>query len=172
MPAGKQPARSREHPKRIYAALDLRSPAMEDGVQQMRRSSLCFTIMILGALALPAGSGRAQDKNQAAGKPKAPAPAALNRLTIEVTGGEKNVPVENASVYVKFVIERKLIKDKKYELNVKTNREGITHVPDAPVGKVLIQVIAEGWKTYGRWYEITDPQQTIQIHLEKPPRWY
>jgi len=172
MLAGKQPARSREHPKRVYAALDLRSPAMEDGVQQMRRSSLFYTIMILGVLALPAGSGRAQDKNQAAGKPKAQAPAALNRLTIEVTGGEKNVPVENASVYVKFVIERKLIKDKKYELNVKTNREGITHVPDAPLGKVLIQVIAEGWKTYGRWYEITDPQQTIQIHLEKPPRWY
>ncbi|MBZ5701334.1 MAG: hypothetical protein LAN84_05755 [Acidobacteriia bacterium] len=140
----------------------------------MRRSFLCFTIMILGvlALALAAGAGRAQEKNPAPGKGKAPAPAAQNRLTIEVTGGENNVPVENASVYVKFVIERKLIKDKKYELNVKTNRDGITHVPDAPLGKVLIQVIAEGWKTYGRWFTITDAQQTIQIHLEKPPRWY
>ncbi len=95
-----------------------------------------------------------------------------NRLTIEVTGGENNVPVENASVYVKFVMARKLAKDKRYELNVKTNREGITHVPDAPLGKVLIQVIAEGWKTFGRWYEITEMKQMIQIHLEKPPRWY
>jgi hypothetical protein len=99
-------------------------------------------------------------------------PVAGNRLTIEVTGGENNVPVENASVYVKFVMARKLAKDKRYELNVKTNREGITHVPDAPLGKVLIQVIAEGWKTFGRWYEITEMKQMIQIHLEKPPRWY
>jgi hypothetical protein len=36
----------------------------------------------------------------------------------------------------------------------------------------LIQVIAEGWKTYGRWLDITDPKQAIKVHLEKPPKWY
>ena len=93
-------------------------------------------------------------------------------MTIEIKGGDNNVPVENASVYVKFVEPRTLRKDKKHELNVKTNRDGVTHVPDSPLGKVLIQVVAEGWKSYGRWYEITDPQQTVQIHLERPPKWY
>src|SRR3989442_460181 len=68
----------------------------------------------------------------------------LTRITIEVSGGEKATPVENASVYVKYVEERKLAKDKKLELNVKTNRDGIAHVPNAPLGRVLIQVIAEG----------------------------
>ena len=99
-------------------------------------------------------------------------PDAQTRITIEVTGGDKDTPVENASVYVKYIEERKLRKDKKLELNVKTNREGIAHVPDAPLGRAMIQVIAEGWKTHGRWYDITDPKQTVKIHLERPPKWY
>lgn len=89
-----------------------------------------------------------------------------------MTGGDDNVPVENASVYVKYIEERKLKKDKKIELSVKTNREGIAHVPDANLGKALIQVVAEGWKTYGRWFDVTDPRQTIKVHLERPPKWY
>jgi hypothetical protein len=95
-----------------------------------------------------------------------------SRVTIEVGGGEKNEPVENASVYLKYVEERKLKKDKTTELNVKTNRDGTAHVPDTPTGRVLIQVIADGWKTYGRWYDISDANQTIKVHLEKPPKWY
>jgi len=94
------------------------------------------------------------------------------RVTIEVTGGDKDAPVENASVYLKYVQERKIGKDKKVELNVKTNRDGTAHVPDAPLGRVLIQIVAEGWKTYGRWYDITDTKEPIKIHLEKPPKWY
>lgn len=114
----------------------------------------------------------------AAQDPPAPTPKASprasesNRLTIEVTGGDKAVPVENASVYVKYVEEHVIKKDKKLELNVKTNREGLAHVAEAPLGRALIQIIAEGWKTYGRWYDITDPHQVIKVRLEKPPKWY
>jgi hypothetical protein len=97
---------------------------------------------------------------------------ANSRITIEVSGGEKNVAVENASVYVKYVEERKVLKDKKLELNVKTGREGVAHVPNAPPGRVLIQVVADGWKSYGRWYDITDRNQTFKIHLDRPPKWY
>lgn len=105
---------------------------------------------------------------------KAPAPKSdqIPRITIEVSGGESATPVENASVYLKYVEEHKVKKDKKVELNVKTNRDGVAHIPDAPMGRVLIQVVAEGWRSYGRWYDITDPRQTIKVHLEKPPRWY
>jgi hypothetical protein len=95
-----------------------------------------------------------------------------SRVTIEVAGGEKDTPVENASIYLKYVEEHKLLKDKKVELNVKTNRDGAAHIPAAPMGRVLIQVVADGWKTYGRWYDITDAKQTFKIHLEKPPKWY
>lgn len=95
-----------------------------------------------------------------------------SRITIEVTGGDKDSPVENASVYFKYIEEHKIKKDKKMEMNVKTNRDGVAHVPDAPFGRVLIQVLAEGWKSYGRWFDITDPKQTIKVHLERPPKWY
>ena len=104
-------------------------------------------------------------------KKKEEAPSPANRLTIEVTGGEANKPIENASVYLKTV-EQHLLKDKKFEVNVKTNQHGVAHVPDAPLGRVLIQIVADGWKTYGRWYDITDQKQVIKIHLDPPPRWY
>ena len=94
------------------------------------------------------------------------------RLRIEVTAGEKNQPVDNASVYVKFPKERALRKEKLVEMNLKTNRDGIVKAPEIPRGKVLIQVIAEGWKTFGRWYDAEEDEQTVKIHLEKPPHWY
>ena len=97
---------------------------------------------------------------------------ASKRLTVEVTGGERNVSVENASVYLKFSEGRMLRKDRKYELNVKTNRDGTAHIPDPPLGRVLIQIVAEGWKTYGKYYELTDPGAVIKIHLDRPPKWY
>ncbi len=103
-------------------------------------------------------------------------PAAVStpskRLTIEVTGGDNNVAVGDASVYFKYQQSRALRKDKKYALNVKTNREGTAHIPDVPLGPVLIQVVADGWKPYGHEYEITDQAATIKIHLDRPPKWY
>ena len=98
--------------------------------------------------------------------------AAIKRLAIEVTGGDSNKPVENASVYLKTLEQHTILKDKKTEINVKTNHNGIAHVPEPPTGRVLIQVVAEGWKTYGHWYDIADLKDTVKIHLERPPKWY
>jgi hypothetical protein len=94
------------------------------------------------------------------------------RLTIVVTAGEDKKPVDGASVYVRFVEERKLGKDKKIEMNLKTNQSGICHVPVLPPGKFAVQVIAEGWKTYGEYYDINQTEQTINITLVRPPKWY
>jgi hypothetical protein len=138
----------------------------------MRRKARILEIpmaVLLGLLVTPA-AGLGQDTGSTKSQ-QDPAPAAIARLTIEVTGGDSNKPIENASVYVKTVEER-MIKDKKFEVNVKTNQKGVAHVPDPPTGKVLIQIVADGWKTYGQWHEITDQRQVIKIHLEKPPKWY
>jgi hypothetical protein len=139
----------------------------------MRFSTKFFACLCFFAGALLARGATAQNSPAAPSKPQTP-PAAneMTRITIEVTGGEKNIPVENASVYVKFIEEHSLKKDKKLEMNVKTSREGIAHVPNAPMGRVLVQVVAEGWKTYGHWLDITDAKQTIKVHLERPPKWY
>lgn len=129
-----------------------------------------------GVVAQDAGQNKSQDNtNQAQPAQEAAAPAATpasQRLTIEVTGGANNIAVQDASVYLKYVEEKKLRKDKKYALNVKTNRDGRAHIPDPPLGRVLIQIVADGWKTYGQYYELTDPGTVIKIHLERPPKWY
>jgi hypothetical protein len=130
-------------------------------------SSLLIAATLTGMSLFPAVAQ--QDKNLT--PPKAEAPSPFNRLRIEVTGGDSDKPVENASVYLKTV-EQHTIKDKKTEVNVKTNQSGIAHIPEAPHGRVLIQVVAEGWKTYGHWYDITEAKQTIKIHLDRPPKWY
>jgi hypothetical protein len=137
-----------------------------------RVSGVCLGLALMAPCILRY-SAVAQDKTESSGKvPQQTRPDAINRITIEVTGGANGVAVENASVYVKYVEERTLRKDKKIELNVKTGRDGIAHVPNAPMGRALVQIIAEGWKTYGRWYDITEPKQVIKIHLERPPKWY
>jgi hypothetical protein len=155
--------------------LDPACRSVDDGVQPfMQFSTKFFACLCLAACVVIAQQAAAQNSPASASKPQAPLPAgdAQTRITIEVTGGEKGIPVENASVYVKFIEEHAIKKDKKLEMNVKTSRDGIAHVPNAPMGRILVQVVAEGWKTYGRWLDLTDPKQTIKVHLERPPKWY
>jgi hypothetical protein len=134
----------------------------------IHRIPLLIFFVLLAAFSLQPAP--AQQHEQTPGS-KSQAPNPQNRLRIEVTGGEADKPVENASVYLKTLKEG-LIKDKKFEVNVKTNQLGVAHVPDAPMGRVLIQIVAEGWKPYGHWYDITEQKQTIKIHLDRPPKWY
>ena len=94
------------------------------------------------------------------------------RLTIIVTGGEDKKPIDSASVYVRFVEQRKIGKDKKIEMNLKTNQSGVCHVPVIPPGKFLVQVIADSWKTFGEYYDVNQSEQTININLARPPKWY
>ena len=161
---------------RIKQITDLTSPILadEDRIKGLMRALRNYTLCLcLGVALLAAQSLVAQDPPPVPNEKVPPVRTdVLSRITIEVSGGEKDTPVENASVYVKYVEEHKLKKDKKLELNVKTNRDGIAHVPNAPLGRVLIQVIAEGWKTYGRWYDITDTKQLFKIRLQRPPKWY
>src|SRR5438445_12555063 len=113
----------------------------------------CFSLLLTPLSAQEPASPPAKPKTQVQ------KPDTANRLTIEVKGGENSVPVENASVYVKFVQARTLRRGKKYELNVKTDRDGITHVPDSPIARVHVHIVAEGQKSYGQWYAATDSHQ-------------
>ena len=126
-------------------------------------ASVFFLLLAVGA--------RAQDKDSDA-KGKSDSGVQNVKLTIVVTGGEEKKPIDGASVYVRYVEERKIRKDKKIEMNLKTNQQGMCHVPVIPPGKFLVQVIAEGWKTYGEYYDMNQADQTINITLVRPPKWY
>jgi hypothetical protein len=131
----------------------------------VKTSLRIVTFLIL----LIAVAANGQDKDAGSKPDSAPKDG---RLTIIVTGGEDKKPVDSASVYIRYVEGRKLGKDKKIEMNLKTNQSGVCHVPVIPPGKFVVQVIADGWKTYGEYYDVNQTEQTINITLVRPPKWY
>ena len=113
-----------------------------------------------------------QDKPADSKKDSKPSDPTTTKLRIRVVTADDK-PVSNASVYVRFPVAGGLFhKDKLAELNLKTNEDGSVKVPDIPRGKILIQVVAKGWKTYGKWYEIDSEAMTVEIKLEPPAHWY
>ena len=95
-------------------------------------------------------------------------------LRIEVKNHRGN-PVERASVVLRFEEGRQIAKFgkmKKVSWEVRTNTEGVAKFPPLPQGKVRIQVIAKNYATFGKSYDISEPQKTIQIQLEPPQRQY
>ena len=114
---------------------------------------------------------RGQSKDSDA-KGKSDAASKTTRLTIVVTGGDDKKPIDSASVYVKYVTEHKLARDEKIEMNLKSNLSGVCRVPEIPRGKILIQVVMSGWKPFGEYFELNQAEQTININLVRPPKWY
>ena len=96
----------------------------------------------------------------------------MTRLKIRVTD-PNDKPVGNASVYVRYYASGGFLRhDKLEELDFKTNQDGSVKVREIPQGKILIQVIAKGWHTYGKWYEVSQSEQSVPIKLDPPPHWY
>jgi hypothetical protein len=125
---------------------------------------ILLALPLLLSLALHAQSGK--DDPKPAAKPTGTA-----MLRVELTGGDTKKPIVDASVYLKFT-EGKLLRDKKVEFNLKTNQNGVARSPEIPKGRVLIQIVSPGWKTFGQYYDIDQDEQTIQINLERPnTRW-
>jgi hypothetical protein len=137
--------------------------AANSGKALLRAASFLILLFAMAA--------HGQDKDADA-KAKAGNDSKDVRLTIIVTGGEDKRPIDSASVYVRFVEQRKIGKDKKIEMNLKTNQSGVCHVPVIPPGRFLVQVIADSWKTFGEYYDVNQSEQTININLARPPKWY
>jgi hypothetical protein len=98
----------------------------------------------------------------------------MTKLRIEVkTKGDK--PVERASVIVNFEGGRSI---KKFGKKVRThwemrsNQEGVAMVPAIPQGKILVQVIAKGYQTYGQVLEVNEEERTVEVKLNPPQAQY
>lgn len=98
----------------------------------------------------------------------------MTKLNVEVkTLGGK--PVDRASVIVRFVEGRSLVKlGKKIRTTweVRTNQDGIAKIPAIPQGKVLVQVIAKGHQTFGETFEVDEEEKTIPVKLNPPQAQY
>jgi hypothetical protein len=99
----------------------------------------------------------------------------LTRLVIEVKSQKTGKPIDRASVIVRFEEGRSIKKfGKKIKTNweLRTNQLGQAKIPPIPQGKLLIQVIAKGYQTFGERYEVLEPEKTIEIQLNPPQPQY
>jgi hypothetical protein len=141
---------------------------------------LTLVLFSAGAIAQDAhssesGSTGGTSQNQPApknDKAQSSANSATVKIHITVTDPHDQ-PVSNASVYVRYNEQGSFLHhDKLAELNFKTNQEGSVKVPEVPHGRVLIQVIAKDWHTFGKWYDMDKDEETVSIKLEPPAKWY
>ncbi len=94
----------------------------------------------------------------------------MTKLRIEVrTLGDK--PVERAAVVVRFVEGRSIVKFGKSirtRWELRTGQDGVAKIPPIPQGKLLVQVIAKGYQTFGQTYQVDEEEKTIEIKLNPP----
>lgn len=129
---------------------------------------LILTVAMPGLGQNASGKGNAKEKKEE---------DRTTSLKIHVVGGARKEPVNNASVYLKFqeagALHFLLHHKKKVELDLKTDLRGYASFPELPQGKLLIQIVAPGWQTFGEYYKLDKDFQTIEITLHRPKtRWY
>src|SRR5882724_8868424 len=117
-------------------------------------------LLLLLALVLPVSTAMADD---------------LTRLQIHVTNA-RGKPVDRASVIVKFVNGRSLkalgLKKARLSWELKSSQEGMARIPSIPKGKILIQIIAKNYQTFGDTFEVSEDERTIEIKLNPPQSQY
>jgi hypothetical protein len=102
------------------------------------------------------------------------AAAPMTKLRIEVKD-RNGKAVDRASVVVHFVEGRSAVKlGKKTTTNweMRTNQEGVAHIPSIPQGKIRIQVIAKGYQTFGNTFDVDEQEKTIEVKLNPPQPQY
>src|SRR5882672_3325160 len=79
-------------------------------------------------------------------------------------------PVKNASVIMHPV--KKNGKQRNSGLQLKTNTDGKTSFDGIPYGSLRVQVLAQGFQTFGEDYEVNKPEMEITIKLKRPQGQY
>jgi hypothetical protein len=122
----------------------------------MRRLSVGLAVLLLVGIA--SGVAAAQDDEQY---------AAVEFLVLRDYNGK---PVKNASVIMHPV--KRNGKQKNSGLQLKTNTEGKTSFDGVPYGQLRIQVLADGFQTFGEDYTIDKAEMAITVKLKRPQGQY
>jgi len=133
------------------------------------RSHLCFCALV-ASLGLACGSIalHAQDDNNHRGrKYKAPPPSA--RIEVTVLRDSSGKPIQDA-----HVIFHPVEGDKdKGSLELKTNEDGKAVIDVIPIGDtVRLQIIANGFQTYGGDFKVDKPELSMEIRMKRPGAQY
>ena len=124
----------------------------------MKRSVqvICAVLLVLGAVAF--AHDKKKDKDSDKGKV-----SNIKFVVIKATDGK---PVRFAAVVIHPVNKDDHQERGGYEL--KTDMDGKTNAPYIPYGRIRVQVIARGFRTYGEDFVIDEPSKTITIKLQRP----
>lgn len=117
----------------------------------MRRYAYAALLVSLAMLV-----ARAEDKSKST-------KAVLNITVVREDNGK---PVKNAEVVLHPV--DKGGKQKQESLELKSHDDGKAGIAGIPFGKLRIQVIAQGYRTYGEDFIVNQPTMEITIKLQKP----
>ncbi len=129
---------------------------------RFHRRSIAVTIVLAAAL-LVAPSSHA-DRHR---KYKPPPP--MSKVTVTVLRAADGKPVKNAAV----VFHPAMGDTQEGNMELKTNDDGVATLTIVPTGsQVLVQVIMQGYRTYGQKYDVPDSEKSITVKLLPPDQQY
>jgi hypothetical protein len=106
----------------------------------------------------------AQSSHNRGRKYKPPPPT--SRVEVTILRNDDGKPIENAAVIWHMVGD-------KGNMELKTDEDGKSVIDVLPTGsKVLLQVIAKGYQTYGGDYKLDKSQLAIEVKLKRPAKDY
>lgn len=129
----------------------------------------CSFLLALSGILLTSVSVHAQDStsNKWGRKYKAPPPS--SRIEVTILKDDNGKPIENAAV-----IFHPIEGDKdKGALELKTNEDGKAIIDVIPMGDtVRLQVIANGFQTYGQDYKVDKAEMAMKVRMKRPGAQY
>lgn len=87
-------------------------------------------------------------------------------LSFVVLKDDTGKPIRNAAIVLHPIGQHG--KQAKGGFELKTDNDGKTHFDGIPYGTLRVQVIANGFQTFGDDYNINQPEQEITIRLKRP----
>jgi hypothetical protein len=123
----------------------------------MRKLSIAGVVLMIAAL-----SGGAMGQ-----KDSEETTARLFFLVIKEDNGK---PVRNAAVIMHPVNPQG--KQGKGGMELKTDTEGKTDFDGIPYGKLRVQVLAQGFQTYGEDFDVDKPKMEFTIKMKRPQGQY
>ena len=124
--------------------------------------TLCAAVL----LSISSFTVHAQDNDSRGRKYHAPPPTA--KVSVAVIKDTNGKPIENAAVVFHLSGE-----EGKGNMEMKTNEEGKAIIDVIPIGDtVRLQIIADGFQTYGQDYKIDTDTKDITVRLKRPQSQY
>jgi len=94
----------------------------------------------------------------------------LATVSFVVVRDENGKPIRNAAVVLHPVDDHD--KQERGGLELKTDAEGKTSYDGIPYGKLRIQVLANGFQTYGSDFDVNQPDLDITVKMKRPAAQY